>query len=643
MVNGSSASARTSYLIGQDSLHNGKANINYGGASFIPTVIQNVNIVGDAGDGQMHFVLSSISQIGYVSSAVANFRIGYVNMGSSSVGFYFASSVSGMEFDHNYFYKVPYSTTGNNDFFLGGTSGGSGWGDNKIHHNLVYLPRLVGYGMGDDGITLKSGLDIYNNTFIAYICSPAYFGGSAAAQHQDGFQLSWGSYNRIYNNTYVNLANSSVFLEAAFAGVSHCYVFNNVFCYSDANASTSTRAIDTAGASGYAYSDIIFANNLFIDYPSGTAFALRMGPTSSSSYSACVVANNVSINGGGYDTSGASVSSPNLSLGSASGLFTRYTALGGTNNDYHLLASASSLRGQGINLTSYGITTDRDGNTRPTSGSWDIGPYQYGAASTNPVIAVSPSQVATTYMTGTTNTVILQVQNAGAGTLAGVATVIGATNVYSITPGQSSYSLGAGTSQSVTVRCIAATTNDGAIIRFTGGGGVDVPITNHAQLPLGLSFAAGSGIITAPFALAGGYLSQAVATSATTGGQAVYSFTITNAGNYTVSASVNAPSTAANSLYVNIDAQPTDPTMIWDIPVTTGFVNQTVSWRGSGTDTNSQYTPAIFANLSAGTHQLIIVGREAGVQLGQITIAAYTGARPTPPSAPQNLRIVANP
>ena len=73
----------------------------------------------------------------------------------------------------------------------------------------------------------------------------------------------------------------------------------------------------------------------------------------------------------------------------------------------------------------------------------------------------------------------------------------------------------------------------------------------------------------------------------TSGGSAIYAFAISNSGIYTVAANVNAPSDGANSFYVNIDAQPTDPTMIWDVPVTSGFTNQIVSWRGDETDNNS--------------------------------------------------------
>ena len=120
-----------------------------------------------------------------------------------------------------------------------------------------------------------------------------------------------------------------------------------------------------------------------------------------------------------------------------------------------------------------------------------------------------------------------------------------------------------------------------------------------------------------------GTLSQSVETGVTNGGQAVYIFNVTNAGNYIVSAMVIAPNEGENSLYVNIDAEPTDPLMIWDIPVCSVLTNATVSWRGNGNGdpASSQYIPKVFA-LSAGTHQLIIVGREANTTLGTITIAA---------------------
>jgi hypothetical protein len=99
-----------------------------------------------------------------------------------------------------------------------------------------------------------------------------------------------------------------------------------------------------------------------------------------------------------------------------------------------------------------------------------------------------------------------------------------------------------------------------------------------------------------------------------------------------VQALLNAPSDAENSLWINIDAEPQDPGMIWDVPITTGFVQQTAAWRGVGTFDNNQFVPKIFT-LATGAHQLIIRGREANVQLDKIWIFKL-------PPAPQNLRVL---
>jgi len=164
-----------------------------------------------------------------------------------------------------------------------------------------------------------------------------------------------------------------------------------------------------------------------------------------------------------------------------------------------------------------------------------------------------------------------------------------------------------------------------------------VTVTNPVVVS-GLTFAATAGAISAPFVVTNNNaIVQPDYTTMTAGGQAVYTFNVSAAGNYIVSALVNVPTTDNNSFFVNIDAQPSDPTMIWDIPVTTGLVSQTVSWRGNGVvDSTSasgmtaQYAPQVFS-LSAGTHQLIVRGREGLVQLGTITLAPY-GSVNTPPA-----------
>jgi hypothetical protein len=135
------------------------------------------------------------------------------------------------------------------------------------------------------------------------------------------------------------------------------------------------------------------------------------------------------------------------------------------------------------------------------------------------------------------------------------------------------------------------------------------------------------------------------------GGTAVYNFTIATAGNYEVQALVDAPSTDANSFYVNIDSQPQSSSMIWDImPVTSGFEQRIVSWRGNGSENNDQIVPQVFS-LSAGSHSIYFVGREPGTALASFTFLQVLPAVPAasqliqatrvpPPATPDGLRYV---
>jgi len=150
----------------------------------------------------------------------------------------------------------------------------------------------------------------------------------------------------------------------------------------------------------------------------------------------------------------------------------------------------------------------------------------------------------------------------------------------------------------------------------------------------GLTFQAPSGVLTPPMVAANGYIYQPVYTAPITdvaiGGMAVYTFTITNAGSYVIQALVNAPSDSENSFWISVDALPVDPTMIWDVTVTSGFEQRLVSWRGTGSDgvgsdPGPQFSPEVFS-LGAGTHSLYIVGREANVELQSFSILKVPGA-----------------
>ncbi len=253
-----------------------------------------------------------------------------------------------------------------------------------------------------------------------------------------------------------------------------------------------------------------------------------------------------------------------------------------------------------------------------------------------PVIAVTPaSQDFGSVMVGNSVDRQFTVTNAGAGTLSGTATVPAPFSVVSGSP----YSVGVGQSQVVVVRYTPTTAGSAnQSVVFTGGGGASRVVTGSASAILsGLSFEAEAGVVTSPFIVTNGYIYQTMLTGVTNGGRAAFAFTVSTAGTYTVTAVVDAPSDAANSLFVNIDAEPQDPYMVWDIPFTSGFETRTVSWRGNGTADQSEFVPKVF-NLSQGQHQLIIRGREGGVRLDRIAVVIK--ARP---KAPTNLRVASAP
>lgn len=184
-------------------------------------------------------------------------------------------------------------------------------------------------------------------------------------------------------------------------------------------------------------------------------------------------------------------------------------------------------------------------------------------------------------------------------------------------------------------------------VETTPGGAVT---TNIIQGPT-ISATSGtlSGLLTAKTTINGvttTYFYQPLPSiGSTSGGTATYNVTVTNAGNYEIQALVYAPNLNANSFLVNIDGQPQNPTMIWDImPVTSGFEQRLVCWRGStGSENNDTIVPKIFS-LAAGTHQIVFVGREPGTAMASFSLlqVVTTVQSPTPPSSPTGLRIISS-
>jgi hypothetical protein len=152
--------------------------------------------------------------------------------------------------------------------------------------------------------------------------------------------------------------------------------------------------------------------------------------------------------------------------------------------------------------------------------------------------------------------------------------------------------------------------------------------TNVVAFPEGIH--ASAAVLTPPLVVTNDYLVLTGAQAElAAGGKAVFNFTIADAGSYVIQTVVNAPDESSNSFFVNIDAPPVDPDMIWDVEVTHGFEVRLVNWRGSGTDSSDEFVPKRFT-LTTGAHQLIIVGREPGTELRSVS---FHPAPPAPAAA----------
>jgi hypothetical protein len=279
---------------------------------------------------------------------------------------------------------------------------------------------------------------------------------------------------------------------------------------------------------------------------------------------------------------------------------------------------------------------DPSGAVRGADGFWDMGAYEFSSsvANTNPVISLSSAALNFGGVpVGASKDIEINVSNVGAGTLSGSAT---ANSPFSILS-QQSYSLTAGQSVSIMIRYSPTTAGQHtAVVTFSGGGGATASLSGSGTAPAsGLSFSATSGAISSPFVVYDSYISQASETTLANSGRASYTVSIPDAGKYVIAISINASSDAANSLFVAMDGEPTDPYMIWDIPVTIGFEQRFVGWRGLGTHDNSEFPRKDF-DLTAGNHTLVIRGREANVEIGDIAFVKM-------PSPPGGLQISTTP
>jgi hypothetical protein len=207
-----------------------------------------------------------------------------------------------------------------------------------------------------------------------------------------------------------------------------------------------------------------------------------------------LISKNNHLIGGGIAGGFASVTENNdLAQTSAQASSAGYTS----GNNWQPTSGGASTVGAGANLTSLGLfTNDLLGNSRPSSGAWDIGVYEYSAGpGTNAVVSVTPASLNFgVVVTNTATNLTLTVKNTGAGTLAGTAT---AAPPFQVVSG-GTYSLGANQGQTVTIGYNPTTAGTNAnAVTFSGGGGATVTVTGSsvsgpmiAVTPTSLNFGA---------------------------------------------------------------------------------------------------------------------------------------------------------
>jgi hypothetical protein len=385
-ISGSSGS-RVTYRIGQDSLHNGTAAFSCS-AQFIQGVVHDMTMIGDAGDGKQHFLFSALGNTPFSVSGCSNVRFAYFNCPASTNaahGMVYINGGSGFELDHCYYYK--HTMPGEDNIaFLHTTV--QAWDDCKIHDNEFHAPHSTTQeGFGDDFCNSNNmnGVSFYNNKYISYGVSNYLTG-----QHQDACQPLAGSYIKYYNNYLENITNYAFYGDAYYGNFSHVWVYNNIAVLSDpivqgfAGPGGIIIGVD-GGSQGATFTDIVIANNLLDGYGQHQGISLDNVTSHPGRFTSCLIANNVSINGGSIITTGNTtttvVNNVLLAVSAGPGNFVGYAA-NGTNNNYHLLKT-SSLIGKGINLSN-DFSSDKDGKLRAPTGAWDIGPYVYNALNAPP-------------------------------------------------------------------------------------------------------------------------------------------------------------------------------------------------------------------------------------------------------------------
>lgn len=147
------------------------------------------------------------------------------------------------------------------------------------------------------------------------------------------------------------------------------------------------------------------------------------------------------------------------------------------------------------------------------------------------------------------------------------------------------------------------------------------------------TFEAENCTVRSPFQVGGGAVYQSTSTyDLGSAGQMRCYINVVSGGEYQFKLRVRADDYSSDSVFLSVDAAPTLPHSIFDVPLTTGFEWRTVTLRGNASDPAApEFTPYVM-NLTPGVHTIVIYGREASTLIDKISYepAPPRTATPTP-------------
>lgn len=663
--NGTSGHPITIAIKADDPLHNGTAILN--GNYIEMSNAQFISFTGNV-NGQRHLMIRD-----FFNTVTAEFANAIMAPNSLNCSFTFmviSNCNNNINLNQSANYRIAdndmWQTRGDCGLRVNG-SFSAGYDGNMIENNILEVASSTvpgpTQGMGPDGIQTGNNITIRNNSFRV-----KQYNIVTSVQHTDMIQAP-GAFLAIYNNDFINVGDSCIQLHGWYAGSAHSDVkiYNNVFRIVDPiDPFPQYIRLYNVGWPITDISRLIIANNLFLDNgwqnietdiksvngnPTGSGnmlvnniFANGSGATGTLFWN-LEMSSNFSpgawtINGNSYYQGGNLVkfngaqqtctawiagNEPQGVIGQPVFASYSYRTLG---NNLHLTGSDTVARNTGITVAGVvGIDRDKDGVSRVVP--WDKGPYEYPSSGGSSVLDMAVTSATVAEDAGSIAVVVRRSGNlvgtAGCSYTTANGTATAGVN-YTLTAGTVSWATGDGADKTITVPLLNTsmlTPKTFTVTLSSPSAGVVLgqTVTTVTETGVGVPgtpilsgwgpWDANTGVIAAPYTVSGTDISQTLDNNNPgDGGRAAYTFT-NSLGAYTVELEVNAPSTGANSIFANMNTEPTTPLMICDFVLpTSGFEMRTISWRGNaGTPDTQEFSPKIW-DLAAGTNTLIIRGRE---------------------------------